>query len=42
MASPLGEANHMARLINSTGLVLDILGALLLWRYGLPPSIDRL
>lgn len=27
--------------INSIGLVLDIVGALLLWKYGLPESIDR-
>ena len=28
-------------LINSVGLVLDIIGAVLLWRYGLPESISR-
>jgi hypothetical protein len=27
--------------INSTGLVFDIVGALLLWKYGLPEAINR-
>jgi hypothetical protein len=27
--------------INGIGLILDIAGALLLWRFGLAPSIDR-
>jgi len=27
--------------INSIGLVLDILGALLLIKYGIPPKVDR-
>lgn len=27
--------------INSVGLVLDIVGATLLWRYGLPAEISR-
>jgi len=27
--------------INSAGLVLDIVGALLLWKYGLPEAINR-
>jgi len=30
-----------ANCINSAGLVLDIIGALLLWRYGLPEPISR-
>jgi hypothetical protein len=30
-----------AKLINSIGLVLDIIGAVLLWRYVLPPAIRR-
>jgi len=28
-------------LINSIGLVLDITGAILLWRYGLPEPLSR-
>lgn len=31
----------LATTINSIGLVLDIAGALLLWKYGLPESISR-
>lgn len=31
----------MATCINSIGLVLDIIGAILLWKYGLPPSLSR-
>ena len=27
--------------INSVGLVLDITGAILLWRYGLPEALSR-
>jgi hypothetical protein len=27
--------------INSAGLIFDILGAGILWRFGLPPSINR-
>jgi hypothetical protein len=27
--------------VNSIGLVLDICGAILLWKYGLPESISR-
>jgi len=27
--------------INSLGLILDILGVLLLWRFGLPPRVNR-
>ena len=30
-----------ASLANSLGLILDIAGVLLLWKYGLPESIDR-
>ena len=28
-------------IINSAGLILDIIGALLIWRFGLPEKIDR-
>jgi preprotein translocase subunit SecF len=28
-------------LVNSIGLVCDIIGAVIIWRYGLPESIDR-
>jgi hypothetical protein len=31
----------MHNLINSIGLVLDISGAILLWRYGLPEALNR-
>lgn len=31
----------LATIVNSIGLVLDIAGALLLWKYGLPESISR-
>lgn len=27
--------------INSIGLILDITGALLIWKYGLPESINK-
>lgn len=27
--------------VNSIGLVLDIIGALLIWKFGLPESINR-
>lgn len=27
--------------VNSVGLVMDILGAMLLWKYGLPEAINR-
>jgi hypothetical protein len=30
-----------AVLVNSAGLVLDIAGAVLVWRYGLPAAISR-
>ena len=30
----------MATIVNSLGLILDIIGALLLLRFGLPPRID--
>jgi hypothetical protein len=30
-----------ANLLNSVGLVLDIVGAVLLWRYGLPEALSR-
>ena len=32
---------HTQVLINSFGLILDIIGAYLLFKFGLPPSIDR-
>lgn len=31
----------MAKIINSAGLVCDIVGAVLLWLYGLSEQIDR-
>jgi hypothetical protein len=33
--------NNLANVLNSFGLVLDIAGAYLLFRFGLPASIDR-
>jgi hypothetical protein len=30
-----------SNIINSIGLVLDIIGVLLIWRYGLPEAISR-
>lgn len=30
-----------ASIVNSVGLVIDIVGAIMLWKYGLPESIDR-
>jgi hypothetical protein len=30
-----------AVLVNSAGLILDIVGAVLVWRYGLPEAISR-
>ena len=30
-----------AVLVNSAGLILDIVGAVLVWRYGLPDAISR-
>ncbi len=30
----------IAHLVSSAGLVLDIIGALMLWRYGLPAAVD--
>ena len=29
------------KIISSVGLILDIVGALLIWKYGLPESINR-
>lgn len=31
----------LAVIVNSTGLVLDIVGATLLWKYGLPENVSR-
>lgn len=31
----------LATIVNSIGLVLDIAGALLLWKYGLPEHLSR-
>ncbi|MDX2253199.1 MAG: hypothetical protein NW202_13015 [Nitrospira sp.] len=31
----------MASWVNSLGLVFDIIGAVLLWRYGLPEAVSR-
>ena len=30
----------MLELLNSLGLLLDIFGAILIWRYGLPTDVD--
>ena len=30
-----------SNIVNSIGLVCDIIGALLIWRYGLPEAISR-
>ena len=30
----------VAKIVNSVGLVFDIFGALLIWRYGLPELLD--
>jgi hypothetical protein len=32
---------NLLRLINACGLVLDIIGVLLLWKFGLPETINR-
>ena len=29
------------QLISTTGLLLDILGVIAIWRYGLPPEVSR-
>jgi hypothetical protein len=29
-------------LFNEVGLLFDIVGVVLVWRYGLPPSVDRM
>jgi hypothetical protein len=31
----------ISHLINSTGLVLDIIGVVIIWRYGLPEPLSR-
>jgi hypothetical protein len=31
----------LGTLINSAGLLLDIVGALILWKYGLPADVNR-
>jgi hypothetical protein len=31
----------LASQVNSAGLVLDIIGASLLWKFGLPPDVSR-
>ena len=31
----------VAQIVNSVGLVLDIAGALMLWKYGLPEALSR-
>jgi hypothetical protein len=33
--------SHLPKLVNSLGLVCDVIGALLIWKYGLPESISR-
>lgn len=37
----LGVAIGLGKLLNSAGLVLDIFGAVLLFKYGLPAEISR-
>lgn len=41
MIQVCGTAIALSKLVNSSGLCLDILGALLLFRFGLPAKIDR-
>jgi len=36
-----GVAVALAKLLNSGGLVLDICGAILIFRYGLPENVSR-
>ena len=31
----------MSTSINSVGLILDVIGVILIWRFGLPPSVDK-
>ena len=31
----------LGQLVSSLGLILDIAGALLIWRFGLPPAVSR-
>ena len=33
--------NHLPKLVNSIGLICDVIGALLIWKYGLPEAISR-
>ena len=33
--------SNLSKLINASGLVLDIIGVILLWKFGLPESINR-
>lgn len=33
--------NHLPKLVNSFGLLCDIVGVVLLWKFGLPESISR-
>jgi len=33
--------NHLPKLVNSFGLICDVMGALLVWKYGLPEAISR-
>ncbi|MFS8159415.1 MAG: hypothetical protein ACMG6E_04220 [Candidatus Roizmanbacteria bacterium] len=32
---------NISNLVNSFGLIFDIVGVILLWKFGLPESIDR-
>lgn len=32
---------NAADLVNSAGLLFDIVGAVLIWRFGLPPEVSR-
>ncbi len=32
---------HLPKIVNSIGLLFDIVGAILIWKYGLPDSISK-
>lgn len=33
--------SHLPKIINSAGLLLDVAGAALVWRFGLPETVSR-
>ena len=41
MVAPLRDCFMSNTSFSAFGLILDIIGVILLWRFGLPPSIDR-